>query len=286
MANLRKNEDGEPGSDRKPEFHLYIDDSGSRHLDKLAATANTHPRWFALGGILLAAEDEAACKAAHDVFLSAWPKMREPLHISDMLARRSNFSWLQGLPAAEQTQFQTAYHAFLTALPVLGTACVIHRPGYLARQYGGRQGDARWDLCRTAFNIVVERAAKVAHQRGGRLRVKYERSNPQSDQKLKGYWALLKNNMGLGFNPQTSSKYGPMDPAELARTLIDLEGKDKRSKLMQVADSFVYAIAKGRYEPYLPIHAALVAGNRIIDGHLATADAPSMGVKYSCFDGV
>ncbi len=286
MSSLHQPSAGLADSNRKPEYHLYLDDSGSRHLDKLAATANVHPRWFALGGVLLAAADEDACKRAHAGLLAAWPSMTEPLHISDMLARRDNFSWLEELSGTDQTRFSTEYHAFLSGLPVFGTACIIHRPGYLARGYGSRQGDAKWDLCRSAFNIVVERAAKFVHQRGGRLRVKYERSDRQSDQRLRGYWALLKANRGLGFDPKNASKYGPMDPAELAATLIDLEAKDKRSKLMQIADSFVYALAKGRYEPSLPIYAALVAGGRIVDQHMDPAYTASMGVKHYCFDGI
>jgi hypothetical protein len=59
--------------------------------------------------------------------------------------------------------------------------------------------------------------------------VKYEGSNRDADQAIRGYWALLKAEFGLQFDAERSAKYQPLSPAELARTLVDLERKDKRS---------------------------------------------------------
>lgn len=279
--------DAPPASETRPaQYILYLDDTGTRHLDKLAATANQHPQWFSLGGLLIAQQDEEAVKAEYDALFQAWPAMTPPLHITDMQARRKGFTWLEKLPPQEQARFWTSYCDFLGRLPVAATACVIHRPGYLARGYGSRSGDAKWNLCRTAFNIVVERAAKVVAQRGGRLRVKYEGSDPKADQFIKGYWALLKNGNGLQFDQQNSAKYQPIDPQALAAVLIDLERKDKRSKLMQIADTYVYALARGRYEPNFHLHEALRRHGRVIDDQVDPSDAMILGVKYSCFDGL
>jgi hypothetical protein len=77
-----------------------------------------------------------------------------------------------------------------------------------------------------------------------------------------------------------------MANADLGKVLIDLERKDKRSKLMQIADTYVYAIAKGRYEPSFPMFAALNESGMLIDSHVETDETAVLGVKYSCFDGV
>ncbi|MDR6624371.1 DUF3800 domain-containing protein [Caulobacter segnis] len=268
-----------------PVYHLYLDDSGSRHLDKLAKTANQHPTWFALGGFVVRADDEDTCRTAYDAFCQSWPQMSPPLHLTDMRARRKNFNWLEKLSTSERERFWQDYHAFLTSLPVIGTACVVHRPGYLARGYGSRPGDSKWDLCRTAFNIVVERTAKFVASKGARLRVKFEGCDIKSDQLTKGYFALLKAGNGLQFDAERSAKYAPMEEAELVKTLIDLERKDKRSKLMQIADTYVYAIARGRYEADFPMFAAINSAGKLIDSQVGT-DAAVLGVKYSCFDGI
>jgi hypothetical protein len=273
-------------AERAPLYNLYIDDTGSRHLDRLAATANQHPKWFALGGVLVRSEDEETCKIAYDALYSAWPQMRGPLHISDMQAKRQHFSWLEKLSPPERSRFWNEYEAFLIALPVLGTACVINRPGYLARGYGSRVGDAKWNLCRTAFNIVVERSAKLALSEGRRLRVLYEGSNRDADQQVRGYFALLQAQMGLGFDGARAAKYDPMDAAALARTLVELERKDKRSKLMQIADTFVYAISRGRYEPAFRLHRCLAEAGKLVTDHVGPERADILGVKYYCFDGL
>lgn len=161
---------------------------------------------------------------------------------------------------------------------------MIHRSGYLARGYGNRIGDAKWNLCRTAFNIVVERAAKFAQLRKGRLRVKYEGCNRDADQALKNYFALLKNNYGLGFDAAKSSKYAPMLPSDLTATLIDLERKDKRSKLMQIADTYVYALSKGRYDPAFDLYACLNVAGRLVTQQVPNDAVETIGIKHYCFD--
>ena len=271
---------------RPPVFVLHIDDTGSRRLDRLSATANQYPTWFALGGVLVATAQEQECKRLYGDFKAAWPDLTGPLHITDMRARRRDFAWLERLSDDDQKRFWHHYHEFLGSLPLVGHACVIHRPGYLNRGYGQRAGEAKWNLCRTAFNIVVERAAKYASSHGGRLRVEYEGSDRDTDQAIRGYFALLKNGNGLGFDKVSEAKYEPIDPGRLGGILIDLERKDKRSKLMQIADSFVYAMARGRYEPSLDIYKALRDSGRIVDDCLQPTDQAVMGVKYSCFDGV
>lgn len=269
-----------------PLYHLYFDDSGSRMLDRLAVDADAYPHWFALAGLLVKAEDEEACKAAHDAFYGRWPKMKAPLHLTDMHGMTEGFRWLRSLSEKELADFWADYHAMICALPVVGHGCVVHRPGYRDRGYGSRAGDAKWNLCRSAFNILIERSAKIAHAEGRRLRVKYEGADPGANQLLRSYWALLKDGRGLGFNPQNAARYDPFSPAELAATLVDLERKDKRSKLTQFADTFALAIAKGRYQPRYATYAALHAAGRLADDYVGVERAGSEGIKYYCFDGL
>lgn len=212
--------------------------------------------------------------------------MTHPLHLTDMHSRRKGFAWLDALSARERGDFWADYHAMIAGLPVVGHACVVHRAGYRDRGYGSREGDAKWNLCRTAFNIVVERAAKIAHADGRRLRVKYEGSDPRADQALRNYWALLKAGNGLGFNAANAARYNPFPPETLAATLVDLERKDKRSKLMQLADTFALALSRGRYQPEFSTFAALKASGRLADDHVGVAQSATLGIKYSCFDGL
>lgn len=269
-----------------PLYHLYLDDSGSRMLNRLAVDADAYPQWFALAGLLVKAEDEDACKAEHDAFYGRWPRMSAPLHLTDMHGQVKGFRWLRSLSPADSTAFWTDFHGVITTLPVIGHGCVVHRPGYRDRGYGSRVGDAKWNLCRSAFNILVERAAKIAHSEGRRLRVKYEGADPASDQLFRVYWALLKDGRGLGFNAQNAAKYSPLSPEELAATLVDLERKDKRSKIMQFADTFALAIAKGRYQPTYPTYAALAGSNRLADDYVGPERAGTEGIKHYCFDGL
>lgn len=269
--------------DRPALMHLYLDDSGSRHLDKNMANPDSHPRWFALGGVLVREEDEASCKTAYDAFVRAWPQIRSPLHISDMRSERKGFKWLERLGDDERSRFWSEYRAFLSALPVAGVACVIDRPGYAGRGYGKREGDKKWLLCRSAFDIVVERSAKVAALEKRRLRVRFEGADPTTDARIEDYFRQLKQ-VGLGFDQANSEKYAPMPADDLAAVLIDLERKDKRNRMMQIADTFVYALALGGYNRKFDIFRRLLEHGRLVTSQVPSELAPQLGIKYYCFD--
>ena len=226
------------------------------------------------------------CKQAHAEYLTRWPQITKPLHLTDMHGRAKGFAWLAALEPGERGRFWNEFHSMVSSLPVIGQACVVHRAGYRDRGYGSRQGDEKWNLCRTAFNILVERSAKIAHAEGRRLRVRYEGSDPKSDASLRRYWAALKEGAGLGFKPENAAKYDPFPPERLAATLIDLERKTKASKLIQFADTYALAISKGRYWPEFSTFVALSKAGRLADAYVGEERASSEGIKYSCFDGV
>jgi hypothetical protein len=269
---------------RAPLYHLYLDESGSRHLDRRPEASTLRWDWFALAGLMVKAEDEAGVKGELSKFTSAWPHIRSPLHLTDMRAEKKGFAWLGRLSDDERTRFWSDYKRFLTSLPVLGAGCVIDRPGYMARGYGGRDRDVKWLLCRSAFDIVVERAAKFAKLEGRRLKVFYELADPLTDERTEGYFKRLRAD-GLEFAPETSGKYGPLAQNELGEILVGIEGKPKKSKIMQIADSYTYAIARGGYDRKFDVYRRIVEKGRLTTSAVPGEQARTLGVKYYCFDG-
>lgn len=154
-------------TERLPLLHLYIDETGSRHPDKPGATAKHGYDWFALGGLLIRQEDEAEAKRKLTAFLAKWPQIRAPLHFTDMRAEKKAFAWLGKLNGENKTRFWSDLRRLLVSLPGAATGCVIDRPGYTARGYGSRVGDAKWLLCRSAFDILIDRSGKYAKSQIG-----------------------------------------------------------------------------------------------------------------------
>jgi hypothetical protein len=272
-----------PNEQKTPLLHLYLDESGPRHPDRASVQAKHGFDWFAMGGILVRAEDEPVVKSSLTAFTGQWPRLQAPLHLTDMRSERKKFAWLGRLSVEERNRFWSGYRTFLAGLPVAGTACVIDRPGYVARGYGKRQGDAKWLLCRSAFDIVVERAAKLAKHEGRRLKVFYEMADPGTNGMIEGYFENIKAN-GMGFAAQTSAKYLPLSAAEFHHLLLDMEGKKKSSAMMQIADSYVYSIARGSYQRKFVIYRRLAESGRLVTSQVPAALAPILGIKTYCFD--
>jgi hypothetical protein len=53
---------------RKLLLNFYFDDSGTRHPDRKNGT-NQYGDWFALGGVIVKAEDDALVREMHRTFL-------------------------------------------------------------------------------------------------------------------------------------------------------------------------------------------------------------------------
>jgi hypothetical protein len=273
-----------PAADPKqPLLHLYMDETGPRHPDRAAVPTKHGNDWFAIGGVLIRAEDEQKARCALTILKKQWPQIRAPLHLTDMRSEKKQFAWIGKLKAEDRDRFWSGYRTFLAGLPVAGTACVIDRPGYVARGYGKREGDSKWLLCRSAFDIVVERAAKVAKQQGRRLKVFYEMADPSTNAMIEGYFYNIKKN-GLGFDETTSAKYLPLTAAEFQHLLLDIEGKDKFNRLMQIADSYIYSIARGSYDRKFNIYRRLAEAGRLVTSQVAAEHAAILGVKTYCFE--
>jgi len=154
-------------------------------------------------------------------------------------------------------------------------------PGY-NKKYLAEYGPRRWSLCRTAFKIAVERAAKFARSEEARLRVFVEQSDKPNEERLKGYFNALRKE-GSPFNKETSAKYSPLSAAELAETLLEFGVKTKKSITMQVADLALWPVCHGKYHPDNIAHVALMEKGKLLDA-LCSEQNGLQGIKYSCFD--
>lgn len=259
---------------------LYFDETGSRLPDKKADASRLGRDWFALGGIIVDEDDEDAVRNARDAFAAEWG-LNAPFHLTDMMAEKKAFSWLGRIKQTEREAFWSGYGNYLSHLPVVGVACVIDRPGYVKRGYLEKYQD-RWLLCRSAFDILVERAAKYADAKGKRLRIIFEGAVGVNDI-IKGYYMNLRDN-GLAFDASNSGKYGPLAAHDFKRILNGIEYKLKDNKLLQVADSYVYSIARNGYDKHFPLYRRLRDASRIINFALENDQIKHMGVKYYCFD--
>lgn len=266
-----------------PEMTLYMDETGNRQPDKHSDKSRKGRDWFGLGGFLINREDEEPTKWRRDE-VARQLGARQPFHFTDMLSERKGFAWLQRLSEKDRREFWREYQDFLTDIPVIGVACVIDRPGYVARGYVEKHGDQKWLLCRSAFDIVVERAAKFASSQGRKLRIVFE-SDPPFDPIMKGYFSNLKAN-GLAFDSGTSGKYEPLSAESFAQILTTIEARPKSNRLLQLADSYIYAIARGRYDRKFSLWRDLCDNARIVNFAVG-GDADQIratGIKYYCFD--
>jgi hypothetical protein len=263
------------------EVHLYVDDSGSREPDRKRDQKNGVD-WFGLGGFLIHAEDKPAAEEMIRQFRSRWPQLGDsPLHSYDIRNKSDAFRWLATVDAAEQQRFYGELHELVRALPIVVHAAVVDRPGYNKR-YLEQYGRQRWRLCRTAFNILVERAAKFARHHNARLRVFVERSDKITERHFKEYFDDLRHT-GLPFDAGRMQKYAPLEAAELHRTLYEFGVRTKVSTLMQMADLVLWPVCIAGYRPDNRIYVDFVQWGKLLDAH-CSGDNGLQGVKYSCFD--
>lgn len=265
---------------KKQTVHLYLDDSGTRNPDKITSPPGTRD-WFAVGGVMINEEDEQTSRDLHAAFCARW-NIDKPLHSSEIRSKSDNFAWLGTLSAADQQEFLDSLTEMLLAVPVIGIACVVDRPGYDAR-YRNEHGRKIWSLCKTAFTVVVERAAKRAIKQERRMRVYFERCDKKTDNRIKSYYDEMKA-AGMPFDVDRMAKYQPMNPAQIAATLYELKPKMKSSPVLQLADLYLYPMALSGYQSENRAYLALKEASKLIDCHVTAEEIEKLGIKYSCFD--
>lgn len=233
-----------------------------------------------MGGILIREADELAVKAKHAKLCSDW-RLTAPLHSTDIRGQHRAFSWL-GNDKGKRERFMTDLGQLITSSELTAIACVVDRPGYNAR-YRELYGRARWKLCKTAFNVVVERAAKHARFHGCKLRVYVERCNKKTDDRFRAYFDNMRSS-GLPFDPKNSAKYAPLLPEDFKQTLYEFRTKTKESELMQLADMALYPMCIGQYHPEQRSYKAMVEAGVLINCKLEDKRVEFEGIKRSCFE--
>lgn len=265
------------------EIHLFFDDTGSRQPDHgPAEPRNDRMDCFGLGGVLIDEENIKAVWNAHAAFCADW-RIDYPLHSHEIRGGRNRFAWLKNPERA--VEFLPALNDFLIELPALGIATIIHRPGYVAR-YSKKYQSRPWDMDKTAFFILIERAAKYAHSQGRRLRIFFEESGKYEDRDIISFMKELKRD-GLPFDGDNSAVYqGPT--ADEFRAIVRGEPKrrTKKTPMLQIADLYLYPMAKGGYDESYSPYVSLLKAGRLIDAILERSERQLLGIKYSCFDGI
>lgn len=262
---------------------LYFDDSGSRNPDKNSVSQEGRRDkvdGFALGGILVREEDIGFILRRYRAFIEKWG-IDYYLHSTRIRCRQGKFAWLQKQENAEL--FYPALESFLLSLPVIGIACVVHRPGYVAR-YKEKYDDRLWYMCKTTFTILVERAAKYADKQDRKLEIVFESSGKYEDRDINSYLKELKK-YGNPFNPITSEGYSPLSSEDFSRIILgDPKRKTKANHLLQIADLFLFPMVKGGYDQWYFPYRRLKESGKLIDCVLSEEDCQYMSIKYSCFD--
>ncbi len=259
---------------------LYLDESGSRHPDKKSDASRLGRDWFGLGGVLIRGEDSEAVRTAVERFSSSWRQIKSPLHFTDMQSENKGFAWLGRLPQRERERFWSEWRDVLCSMPVVGMGCVVDRPGYVARGYLEKFND-KWLLCRSAFDITVERAVKIAIHEGRKLHIVFEQ-DPGINKIVAGYFDNLKQN-GLAFDAKNSARYAPLSKEQFGDTLGRIQHKPKSHTLLQVADSYIYAMCRFKYDKKFWLHKSLSEAGRLADNYTPVEIGAQVGVKYYCF---
>jgi hypothetical protein len=261
-------------------YDLYVDDSGTRRLDTPTATSKDGPDAFALGGVLVASE--LARHLAEEILaFKARCGVKSYLRSYDIRQRKHEFAWINKQPDRAERLY-AEIDALVERMPAWATAVVIDRPGYNAR-YREKYGKDRWELSKSAYDILIERNANIADADGRRLKVFVEETGKREDRLIRAYHTSLRTN-GLQFQQQTSAKYHPLTPVDFARiTMKSPQFTKKGNPLNDLADLVLFPLVLAKYNPdYRPYRCLLNAG-KVIDCRLGDG-AVDCGVKYYCFD--
>lgn len=265
-------------------LNLYLDDSGTRHPTRKVGKKPAHGYdWFALGGIVVQSDREDEARALHAAFIKKW-SVTAPLHSSEIRSQNLGFDWLRKLEKADRDRFYEELYCLMRDAPVTGIACTIDRPGYNGR-YLEKYEKHPWMLCKTAFTVIVERAAKFARTQGIKLRVHPERCNKAEDRSLQEYYNSLKTD-GTPFAKDNSDKYAPLNAEDFSETLYEFKLKHKSSPMAQLADLYLWPICIGGYDSKNKPYERLMNDQKLIECHIPPEHWPTLASKYSCFEGV
>jgi hypothetical protein len=141
-----------------------------------------------------------------------------------------------------------------------------------------------WFMCKTAFSILTERAAKFADEDGCKLAIYFEAAGRKEDRDIVYYMRALKTE-GAPFSDSRSGGYAPLAPEDYRRIILgEPRQRTKKTPMVQVADLVLYPMAKGGYDPTYRPYQKLREAGKLIDCRFGQEDIPLRGIKYSCFD--
>ncbi|MFM2391469.1 MAG: hypothetical protein RLZZ437_3024 [Pseudomonadota bacterium] len=261
-------------------YVFYMDDFGTRTTCKGATNASSpaHELSFALGGVIVAAENVDALSRNVKAFCEKWEV--PALHGNKIRSGKGKFGFLK--------EDQNKKKAFFTELDqlvlddrLIAHACVICRPGYRDRYLEKYPVGTRWAMSKTAFDISVERAAKLAMQCNRKLDVVYERTGEKEDRLLERYFSDLKA-AGTGFCAENSKQYGPLSGAQFADHLNVIWPDGKGNYLLQLADLVIHPLSQITCGKKNRAYDQLVNQKLLLD---FKHPHEAVGVKYSCYDG-
>jgi hypothetical protein len=90
---------------------------------------------------------------------------------------------------------------------------------------------------------------------------------------------------GMPFDPSASRQYDALGADDFKALILgEPRERTKKTPMIQVADLYLYPMAKGGYEPDYSPYRALMGAARLIDATLNADELPHLGIKYSCFD--
>lgn len=261
-------------------YVFYMDDFGTRTTCRGATNASSpaHELSFALGGVIVASEDVDALSKKVKSFCEKWEV--PALHGNKIRSGKGKFGFLKKDEGRKEAFFIDLEQLVLDDR-LIAHACVICRPGYRDRYLEKYPDGTRWDMSKTAFDISVERAAKLAMQSGRKLDVVYERTGEKEDKLLERYFADLKA-AGMGFCTENSKQYEPLTETQFTDHLNVIWPDGKGNALLQLADLFVHPVSHITCGKRNRAYDQLVGREMLLD--FKHKDG-AVGVKYSCYDG-
>jgi hypothetical protein len=236
---------------------------------------------FGLGGVLVHEDDVRQVVSMYGNFKKKW-NLNYPLHSTKIRGQRGSFSWL-GRNVKETKQFHEDLQELMAKIPVIGFAAIVDRPGYNQR-YKEEYGESRWSLCKTAYSILLERATKYCRERGATMEVVMEQSGHREERLIITYHRELKSS-GHPFDVNRASGYDGLQAEDYKQTVMGEPSiGTKKNIFLQIADIYLYSMAKHGYDELHSPWLVLIAARRIVDAHIAEDSRHLLGVKYSCFD--
>lgn len=263
-------------------FDLYLDDSGIRYPDRKPPSSRSDGiDHFALGGLLIASEKLEVLIERYNQFANKYD-IDYPLHSHKIRTKKEEFRWLANDDVKVQ-EFYRDLEDLLCQVPGHAIACCIDRPGYNLR-YKEKYGSNRWQLCKSAYTIVVERAAKFSMRNDRKLIVYVEETGKYEDKSIKQYHRDMVGE-GMYFDRERSSIYQPLQGEDFSKVLMKNPNfVKKQNKAMQIADLILYPIVKAGYDKQYKPYLLLKNAGKIINSALDECDHRMMGVKYYCFN--